>query len=221
MTWDYTDDYRETVCVKVTPHGLFRAVVRLDEYADAPEDDLGDPVFRHTGSAYRSDEIEHTGYGRDVLNAASAWAHFADYALGDTTEVFERWLRIFHDGAILERAGGQSQSDYETYLAYTCRELRAERGVDAEHEARHPEIDFRTPNMTEWIAYVNGEVFGIAVERAVSFDSDGEPDAWADIDGPVYGFYGEEYAKEEALAELRAAVESSAEAMLPLDEVAP
>lgn len=213
--WDYTNDYAEAHHVEETPHGIFRAKVMRDEYPNEPEHDFGYPILRLDTHAY-STSVETTGYGsvsafNDGVRAGAEYAlskFICEFGGSDGFDVFDRWLRIFHGGSAISWSS-YGYTDY-VYVAYDTRAMRESWGCTGEA------LETSEPDMIEWRSYVEGEVYGIDVERACSFDEDGEPDGWESEDHSCWGFYGEEYAKEEALSQLRWAIEHTADSMLPL-----
>jgi len=211
-TWADTDDYSGATLTQTTPHGVFRAVIERDTYAEAPENDGGCPIVQIYARHYSFD-AEMTGYGDgydDGLpdTAAHIIQRFYDVTgrESDAIETFARYLRIFHGGAVMVREANGRDSDY-TYVAYVTRGLREAWGAP---EDTAPELD-------EYQAWIEGDVYSVAVERATDFNEDGEPETWDTIDGPVYGHYGEDHAKQAAEEELRYAVEQAGRDMLPLD----
>lgn len=214
--WDYSDDYREAHHVEETPHGIFRAKVMLDEYPEQPEHDFGCPIIQLDTSRYYGTGVEITKYGSESYKHDGI-GHGGEYVLerfieaygaNDGVEVFDRYLRIFHGGsAVAWSSYGYTDYIYVTYDTRAMREFWGCTGDNLEHTG---------PEMAEWRHWVEGEVYGIDVERAVSFDDDGEPDMWDSLDHSCWGFYGEEYAKEEALSQLKWAIEHTAGEMLPI-----
>lgn len=213
--WTYADDYATQTLIRETPHGIFRAVVKVDEYPDAPEFECGDPVLRLSGGYHYGRSLGDAEYGNDILDAARAWGHFEEHAYQrDTFETFDRWLRIFHDGSATKVQSSAYQGGDE-FLVYTCRELLLANGHTDESIARLENAD--VPETAEWQAYIDGDVYGIDVERAVDFDDDGEPTDWESCDRDCGGFYGEQYATEQAEAELDDEIKARAASMLPID----
>lgn len=212
--WDYDRDYTEAYHVEETPHGVFRAKVMRDEYPNEPEHDYGCPLIQVDSRGYGYD-VRLMGYGSEsrkndgIPDAELALSRFvAEYGLWDGVEVFNRYLRAFHGGSADMRSI-DNYSDYY-YVTYDTRAMREFWGQTGEM------LETSAPEMSEWSAWIEGDVYGIEVERAVSFDEDGEPDDWESEDHSVWGFYGEQYAKEEALSQLRWAIDHIAEGMLPL-----
>lgn len=211
--WDYSANYDEATQTVETMHGVFRARVMRDEYPDEPYNDFGCPVFRLDVAAYPV-RVEYTGYGREswmndgIPDAEFALSKFmAEHGRHEGFEVFDRWLRIFHGGSAVSWSG-YGYSDY-IYVAYDTRAMREFWGQTGER------LETSAPELEEWRNYVEGEVYGFTIDHACSFDEDGDPDDWSELDS-CWGFYGEEYARSEALMCLNHAIEAIAASMLPL-----
>lgn len=214
--WDYDTDYRNAYHVEETPHGIFRARVTLDEYPDAPEHDFGCPVYGYEFRGYSADVDETPRYGHESdihsgIDFHAALMHFYNHAdrFSEALETTDRWLRVFHGGGLREISSTVWQGD-PYYLTYDTRAMREFWGQTGEM------LETSDPEATEWQSYIDGDVYGIDVERATSFDDDGEPDGWESLDQSCWGFYGEEYAKEAALEALKYEIEHTAAGMLPL-----
>lgn len=213
--WDYSD-YNEPAFIEETPHGVFRARVVLDEHPTEPDHDFGCPVLRLDPTGYGSARVDFTGYGsysarHDGLKWASLLilGEFIDrFGWSDGTDVFDRYLRIFHGGSAVSWSG-YGYSDY-IYVAYDTRAMRETWGQTGES------LETSAPEMTEWKGYVEGEVYGIVTERATAWEDD-EPTVWEELES-VWGFYGDsEYVKEEAEATVRHHIAAAAAEMLPIN----
>lgn len=216
-SWDYSDDYREAYHVRETPHGIFRAVVELDEYPDAPDFEYGCPVYRLD---YRRGTVDgpECGTGSDRasgvdIRRAMDHFHYATGRMRDSVDMLDRWLRIYHGGSC-EIISSSTYQGGDDFLVYDTRAMREAWGQVS------PMVDKSDPEASEWQAYIDGDVYVVSAQRAISFDEDGEPDAWEDIDGPVGGYYGEEWARDAAIEMLTWAIDSTARGMLPLGETA-
>lgn len=214
--WDNDADYRNAYHVEATPHGIFRAVVTLDEYHEQPENEYGCPVLRVESRGYGYD-VDMTGYGSESWRNDGI-AGGAEYALSkficehgqtDGIDMFDRWLRIFHGGSAVEWSS-YHYSD-AIYVAYDTRAMREAWGQTGDM------LETSDPELNEWKSWVEGDVYGIDVERAVDFDDDGDPTSWESTDHSCWGFYGKQYAEEEALSSLKWQIEHTAEGMLPLE----
>lgn len=225
--WEHADDdshpYGTSMAIRVvtTPHGIFRACVRDDFDPAPPEHFAGCPVYRVGRSRdYVGPELDaeavygHESAANDGMNGRGVDLPCAvdkfTYDHGhDSLDVTDRWLRIFHGGSlkVLSSTMHQGGDDYVTYDTRAMREWWGQTGDMLETSA--PEAD-------EWQAYLDGEVYSVAVERAVDFDEDGEPDAWVEVEGPIYGHYGQDYALQAAEDMLHDEIEHVAGQMLPL-----
>lgn len=207
------------VRVVTTPHGVFRATVRQDDYPEAPDFDCGCPVFRVSGNRFYTglglaDEPEYGGdsWKNDglVANDLHAAVDYFSRAFGrDALEVTDRWLHIFHGGSLKTLSSRVDRSG-DDFVTYDTRAMRAYWGQTGEM------LETSDPEAEEWQAYIDGEVFTIAVEQAGDFDEDGEPTSWETVEGPVGGYYGEAYALEAAEDELEGTIRYLASKMLPL-----
>lgn len=220
---DFTDAGDRDVVVheRDTPHGLFRAVVERDDYPDAPDYDMGYPVFRVARNYYGGStlddrpEIGEDSWRRDGIDIHEAWERMAELAYDrrytDTVDLVDRYLRIFHGGGarIISSTIHQGGDDY---LVYDTRAMREHWGQTGER------LETSAPSAEEWQAYIDNEVYVIWVERADGFDEDGEPISWTEVgDGPMSGYYGDDYAAEAAIGELESVIEWTAANMLPLE----
>lgn len=219
------------VHVRTTPHGVFRAVVEVDEYPDAPYFDAGHPVVRVERGGYggavfemvdglgrdsaAADGLEddlatilqrvydggHDGYGSD-----NAGCHDVD----ETLEVVGRWLEVFHGGSLTTFSSSTYQGGYD-YVTYDTRAMRESWGQTGEM------LETSAPDGNAWQAYIDGDVYLVSVEQATAFYDDGEPADWSVLEGPVGGYYGDDDAAASALEMLEDEVERKAAEMLPLD----
>lgn len=218
---DFTDtgDSDQVAYMRKTDHGVFRAVVERDDYAEAPEFECGCPVLR-IDRGYHWGGLGDVEYGQESerndglpLDITEVWGQMSDLADSrhDTIDLVDRYLRIFHGGgariisSTIHRGG-------DDYLVYDTRAMREHWGQTGER------LETSDPSAEEWQAYIDNEVYVIWVERADGFDEDGEPISWTEVgDGPVGGFYGDDYAAEAAIEELESVIEWTAADMLPLE----
>ena len=202
--------YTEIVDTVETPDGLtFRALIVQDDDAQAPEFDGGCPIIR-IEHRYGGFDTEMTGYGQcaaypDGLpdTADNILRRFNSYDMRTAIETFERYLRIYHDGNLIEH-----ESDGVTYVAYTTRTLWESWGNAGE---------VGKADLDEWRAYVEGDTYGVMVEVKPTVEVDDDEayadhfgdvdhDGWVETDGTCWGFYGQKYAEESAREELAAEV---------------
>lgn len=190
----------------------YRVNLSLDIDGNAPYNDGGTPIialdfYDHKGGweAVQIDQI--TGYelDSDILAACGRCA------AGSGLDIFERWLRVNYGITSLityrDRHG-------TLYISFDPADWRDEMGIDDEYAKTHPVAD-----MTEWIAYVNGDVWGLLIEEKVEWSS---PEGltmstWEHVDS-LWGLYGREYAEATALEEFGTFITDIAavnEAILP------
>jgi hypothetical protein len=200
----------------VEERGEYRAIITDDEYPSEPENEGGCPILRIDDF----DRVDPTGYGsgsakNDGLtrySADDALRHFLRYeSVSDAVRTFDRWLRIWHGGAAVGYHLGYSR-EYG-YVAYTTRAMAYWWGQTEETLAAHPE--YLVPELDEWEAYCEGDVYLVTVERKVKRNTttttlDGKyldetsTEQWIEEEGPIGGYYGEQYAREAAVEMLAA-----------------
>ena len=186
--------------------GTRRVRIELDEYPDAPDFPTGCPVLRAEVGIWSSD-VTHTGYGSESAagdglpnDAEDILTKFInDHGFSKGIDTFDRYLRIFHNGRAVRR-DAYRYSD-ATYVAYiTERMVREVWGST--------DIDTAiVPEMSEWMAYVDGDVYVVITEERASVTerrerADGSVEVrermeWEEVDS-VHGFYGYECAEEVA-----------------------
>lgn len=206
--WTYSDDYRTATLERVTDHGVFRAVIERDEYPHAPYFFAGDPILdtHESGVVVYGGEVE-AGTSNPVDRIAEAGHYFGGGS--DGWGLWERYVRAFHGGTVRWINGG-SRGEEGRYAALALPEYRKLHGCPDEH--LHDPAD-----VSEWTAYIEGDVYGIRVEQACSFDDEDNADDWTEVpETDVWGFYGEAYAMQEAADSLEVVVRETAAAMLPL-----
>lgn len=177
--------------------GKYRALIVGDLWPSEPYDDGGSPILRiETGwYAERVEQVEEiTSYRvhSQIIEAASRWARHEP-------ETFERYLRIFHGVTKVETYDARRGGGDFIYVTFDPKDWRDEVGA--------PEGSI---GMEEWRAYCEGDVYGVVVEKNVTWrpvdpeDGDDTMDTWIDVDS-CWGYYGfGEYVQEaarEALAE--------------------
>lgn len=199
------------VLVRQTPHGVFRARLELDTYADAPEFEAGCPVYRLTnGYSVELEDRPEYGAESDKHSGVDFPRAFDYFYNRDQLDALNRWLAIFHGGSV-DRISSTVYQGGDEYLVYDTRAMREWWGQTGEA------LETSKPEAAEWQSYIDGDVYVVHVERAFDFDDDGEPAAWEDCDdSPVGGYYGELWAQQAAEEMLDDEVEHTAAAMLPL-----
>jgi hypothetical protein len=164
-----------TVDTIVSDDGRTRVRIVIDTDASKPYDDGSSPVVR---VEYRHHSTEQSGPDTSyklhdgIVQAFARWASETDLA--------ERYCRIFH-GVTTFAYSYQSDRD-AFYVTLDPTDWRTEVGAPA-----------GSVDMTEWIAYVEGDCYGIVPERLTTWTNDrGETrETWDEIDGSVWGFYGQ------------------------------
>jgi hypothetical protein len=182
----------------------YRVRLELDEYPEPPYDCSSSPILRidyrsYGGGATFVDTSEMRPHEEDeyILNAISHW----QTSPGDRDwKLFEKYLRAFFGVRIIETWASQ---DY-WYVTYDSEGWRKSLGFDSqEQEDKHAK-----PNMDEYKAWCEGEVYYYVVEKRVEWrkvdPTTDDPDyldtmhTWETVDS-CGGFYGDEYAREAAL----------------------
>jgi hypothetical protein len=181
----------------IKEEGDLRVKIVLDECPSEPFNDGGCPVIR-VDSDYPSARFEHTGYGSYYdpgFDPESVLARLEDtFGWREAIEVFERYVRIFHEGSVATYHLGWSR-EYG-YVAFTTRTLARAWGIADDRPVPEAELN-------EWRAYVEGDVWGYVVERKVDLsmtDCD-VIESWEEVDS-CWGFYGEEWAEQAAVEAL-------------------
>lgn len=169
------------------------AVVRDDD-PQQPEYDGGCPVFE-----VGIHEATHTGYGNYYAKAHQARLEeclskfVCEYGRRKGIETFERYVAIFHDGAIAECQG--SEGPYVAVITQTLWEAWGNEGA----------VQTDVVEIKEWEAWLDGEVFGYVLfqgEHLCTCPEHSNLDVLNQL-GSCWGFYGEtNYAHEAGAEEL-------------------
>lgn len=170
----------------------YRAVIVADEDPHPPYNDGGFPIIRLSGPWYdrRAEQVEGTSYELHPRITEAA----------ETLDVydFERYCRIFHGTTGFAYRGPDRSTDY-CYIALDTAHWREAMGLD-----RPVEVE-----MTEWEAYIDGDVWGVVIERKVVTRSErltiaGDHlgfevrEEWEE-ESSCWGYYGDDYAREAAV----------------------
>jgi hypothetical protein len=181
--------YSETL--KTSDDGRFRIRLIADEYAEEPYDDFQSPLLRveYTSRGWIAEHVMATGRptGDDarIEYAAGCW--------GSDFRLLEKYLRANYGTREIET---WHSSDY-WYVTYDTAAWRAYIGSGEDAETPHPLI-----SMTEYKAWCEGDCWGWAVERNVTWvreDDERETRATWEQESSCSGYYGSDYAKESAL----------------------
>jgi hypothetical protein len=164
----------------------WRARIEYDPCAEPPFDDYAAHVVS------LDDGTTEPGY----VNASrirEAWEHYR-HGPGDAYELLTRYLGMWHGATHVEFV-----TPPEGYwIVFDSPERREEWGCAPERVPSNVE-----GTAEEWRAYVVGEVYGVIVERhrtgtiAWNDGTTDELENWGHVDS-CWGFYGAEYAKQEA-----------------------
>lgn len=208
--WQYDDTYEQAYAPTDDPRVF--AVIERDDYPDAPDGDAYAPAFQ-IDYPHRPDAIRSTYQDAEAQAIADAYQDVHAYAVNDQyrydngrtvrqrtkvssdpDEFVRRYLRIFHD-AVVQRVwnGGDS------VLIVNSPGWREHIGIPVDIISK----DTIEGDALTWAAYIDGEVYSIGYavnEHRVLADGDVNPltdDGW-ETEIVCSGFYGEDYAKQEA-----------------------
>lgn len=195
----------------IEERGEYRAKTVLDRYPHEPEFDNGCPVLQVEPSGWGGGTVSFTGYGRDSYNldgidvsAEDALQHFvSEFGWGKGIEVFTRYVAIYHGGQVVTHVGRGWREP--TYVAYTTEKM-------ARVAWGQSEPYLLTADISEWAAYVEGDVYGVVIERKVNLFTEvtttegdlvrhEEDEDWEEVES-CWGYYGEKYAEQAAREEL-------------------
>lgn len=162
--------------LKTSGDGRFRVRLILDEYPDEPYDDGQSPLLRIDRG--QADHVMATGRPLDddarIEEAAERWGPPSS---GDWP-LFEKYLRAYYGVTAIETWFSGSY----WYVTYDPAAWRDHVGAPA-----------GSVDMSEYRAWCEGDVWGWAVERDVTWRRDDDPDAtmhtWETVDS-CFGYYG-------------------------------
>jgi hypothetical protein len=195
------DEYTtETITDPRIPGIRVRVVVDSDP--QPPEFEAGYPVLRY--EQIGRVKLVYGDTGDDLSHALSYYLQRAQYGhVDDPIEMFERYVSFVHGGGVnvIERGGWNGYG----YVAYGTRKLAEGWGhTDPEKIAEFA----RDVDVTEWRAYLDGEVYGIVTEQLATetrtvtnylgqYVSTDTHEVWVEVDS-TWGYYGAEHAVEAA-----------------------
>jgi hypothetical protein len=186
------DLYDETDVVTDQRLPGWRARLIVDDDAGEPWGDALAPalLIGRAGSVRVAAEVYQDRHASEIRQA---WQHFADHAH------FERYLRLFHGTTgVATAASGDT-----TVLTFDTRGYRAHVGITGTTDL--------TGERDEWQAWLDGDVYGVLVERTDAFHrvhcGHEQAVGWVEVDA-CWGFYGRRYAVGQAMHLLRAAARS-------------
>lgn len=180
--------------LETTEDGRFRVVLEQDT-------DSGVPEGGSAGHVYRCERgtVDLLGTDYDTDREAGSIRHAMVDALsrfGRDWDLVTRYLRMWHDVVALDYLS----RDYGEIVGIVTRDLAESWGCD---------VDTVTPELTEWEAWADGDVYGYVIEERVALSghtSTGrgyrlERECWETVDyddSALWGLYGREYAEEAA-----------------------
>lgn len=172
-----------------------RVVLVYDDDSGGPYNDGSTPLYRIIPGPWRAEQITSaTSYvtPAELDRAVQLWANDLD--------MLKRFLRIFHGTTSFEAwdSRGNGGGDY-VYVTFDTAHWREAMGLT--------EPGAVIADMNEWRCWVEGEVYGYQVEASVDWNrADGQPGemaTWEEVTA-CYGFYGLDYAQQEARAAFEA-----------------
>lgn len=177
----------------VEERGDYRVLLVADPFPEEPYNDGQSPVIRFEGGS--ADHIRAAGGDEERVERA---AEFWGPPNRSSWDKFEKYMRgFFGTTEIITYYSGSYW--YVTYDTAAWRERIGASG----------------PDLTEWIAYCEGEVYGYEVEKLThlyvknkeSSDYSEHSEAWENVDSSG-GFYGYDWAFESARRALDDVIES-------------
>ena len=184
----------------VEQSGDYRAVIKLDDSPEKPESYGMVPVLQIDSNGYGSVKAE--AFNDQAEPFVHAFNVLSDlyHGNGYQYEVFERYMRIFHGATKVDSYNVGTIREYG-YVGFDTAAWREEVGVGESFE--------REDILEEVRAWAEGDVWGVGLEKRVTWSTDEEDyddmDTWEEIDdGFVWGFYGHRWAEQEALDSLKA-----------------
>jgi len=191
----------------------YRVSLEYDLYPDQPYDDGGWPIVRIGSSRYtwRDSDMEHVdSSGRNRRADDSVEKAIRKWGTPSSNDwpLVEKFLRAYLGVTQVHTY----RSDDYWYVAYDSADWREYAGFTDDMRADDGYWPYRGANpLTEWKAWINGEVYFYTVERKVHVYQDQrrhgpgtfetvstEFDEWEHVDS-CGGFYGYDYAREAAL----------------------
>jgi hypothetical protein len=194
----------------IEERGKYRVRVVLDDDPMEPYDDGGSPILRYERREYDDYIAEQittiTSHKVDDRIVEALRQYGDNYANGQS--LFERYLRMFHGTTeVVWRGGGWREYSYVTF---DTAHWRQEMALTDEHIAKMREAghEMRLADMSEYGAYLDGEVYGYVVEEEVTWvRASGEThytkQTWEHVDS-CWGFYDRDCVEEQAREALAA-----------------
>jgi len=176
-----------------TADGRFRVGIVLDDYPDAPFDDGASPVLELSwrGTRWIARDVEHGTY------------RFDPYVLESFVRAYAVSLELLHRYARITL--GATTFDYcdtRDCVYVTCDPAEWRESVGAPEGAA---------SLAEWRAYVEGDVWGIVVQRRTVWTSDDGRtcESWDTVNS-LWGFYGLDSQRDYVESTARELLESAA-----------
>ena len=199
----------------------YRAVLTLDESPQEPEDCGAVPQFTayynhgwNVGCEQNASDLPDTAF---VL--LKVWEEMDDrFDNGD--EVFARWCRIVYGVDYVRVTDHHGYSQGSEFKLFEVAGVAWLDGIGwTKSKAEFAEMHESYKEAPELVSYVNGDVWGIVIEKANRYVNTEDPEdvleTWDEVDA-CWGFYGESdtpYFLEEA--------ESMLKSHLPTEELPP
>lgn len=175
----------------------YRAVLTLDESPQEPEDCGAVPQFtvyyghgRWTvGCEQNASDLPDT-----AKNLLQAWEEFNDrFDNGD--EVFARWCRIVYGVDYVRVTDHHGYSQGSEFKLFEVAGVAWLDGIGwTKSKAEFAEMHESYKGAPELVSYVNGDVWGIVIEKANRYVNTEDPEdvleTWDEVDA-CWGFYGE------------------------------
>lgn len=186
----------DVVASKDMPDGTeYRVRLVPDTDAEQPYDDGAWPILRKEPIRGSGTYVE--AFNKQGEPYVDAFARLKEG--GYPTEVFERYLRIFHGVNHFHTYGPNRATDY-TYMAFDPTVWRQD-NIAEDHD-----LSQEKP-LAEVEAWVEGDVWGWVSERRANSSGIADEDDWEE-ESSCYGLYGRDYAEEAAQEELNDMVAS-------------
>lgn len=199
---------RNEEILETSEDGNYRVRLVLDEYADEPFDDRQSPLMRIDGE--RAEHIQIGSRPTDdddrIEEAVNRWGSPSN----DDWPLVEKYLHAYYGVTKIETWYSGSY----WYVTYDSAAWQKFIGVG---DPQFPDFASPGPNMDEYKAWCEGEVYDYVVEKRVTTTTivrelDGTEiretvdNDWEDVDS-CGGYYGYDYAEETAQEALAAASE--------------
>lgn len=175
----------------------FRAIIITDESAEQPYDDGATPILTIANNGYGTGRVEAFNRQAEEFTGVfnELWQRFE-------LEDLERFARIFLGAKGVSYWHSAGMGGY--YFAFDTDKWAEEVGCPEDRR----EVAARD-SLKEVQAWAEGDVWGVAVQELVTYTktySSGDEETgeeWVTVDDTsVWGFYGAEYAEQQAREEL-------------------